>query len=176
MIATTLAPEPAAAAVSTVTADTIARAATQFVTAGSSTGLVPASSAFILAEGVINAMLWIKWKGVVAGAGAFLALGIGAGVGAGFSSPRAAARGDDVNLVQAKPDVKTTDAQPSPAEQYRRSKRYDAAEKAYQELPRDPLRRKTKLRRFTSVPGCHRRIMLRHLLPWPSDILGPRGH
>ncbi len=134
VIATTLAPEPAAAAVSTVTADTIARAATQFVTAGSSTGLVPASSAFILAEGVIKAMFWIKWKGVVVGAGAFLALGIGAGVGAGFSSPRAAARGDDVNLVQAKPDIKTTDTQLSPAEQYRALlKRYNDAVKAYQE-------------------------------------------
>ena len=134
LVATALAPEPATAALPTVTADAIARAATQFVTGGSATGLVAGSSAATLAEGVIKAMLWTEWKSIAVAAGVFLAVGVGAGVGAGFTSPRAAARGENPKLVQKKTEAMPTDAQPSPADQYRCVlKRYDDALKAYEE-------------------------------------------
>ena len=126
-----LAADSASAAVTETIVDATARAAMRFASGVSTAGAVPAS-AVILAEGVIQAMLWTKLKGIAVASGILMALGVGAGIGAGYASPHASAPGD--GPVPPKSEARAIDPQPSPADQYRALvQRYDDALKAARE-------------------------------------------
>src|SRR5262249_34027959 len=116
LFASILALDPAAAAIPAATVDTMARAASQFAAGKVAAGMVPASTVLI-AEGIIKTMLSIKIKGFAVVAGVLLTIGIGAGIGLGFSHSAASPPGE--RSPQVKTDATPSQAEPSPAEQYR---------------------------------------------------------
>jgi RNA polymerase sigma factor (sigma-70 family) len=122
--------ETAAAAISASTVDATARAATRFAA-----GAVPAStSAMILVEGVVQAMLWSKLKAVSVAAGLLLAFGLTAGVVSGFSPRVVGTRDDEPQSAQKGAHVTSALAKKElpPAEQFRALvKRWDDAVAAY---------------------------------------------
>ncbi len=129
--------ETASAAIAASTVDATAPAATRFAAGGASTlGAVPAStSAMILGEGVVQAMLWTKLKAVSVAAGLLLAFGLTAGVVLGFSPRVAGPRGDEPPSVQKAAYVTSALAKADvpPAEQFRALvKRWDDAMASYQ--------------------------------------------
>jgi RNA polymerase sigma factor (sigma-70 family) len=123
-----LKPEPASAAVSQITVDAVARAATYFAA-----GHATASAVSTLAEGVIMAMFWTKLKAITLASVMILTIGVGAGVGAGlgFAAQDVEKRGVPKSGASAAPTPKM----PTPAEQYRALlKSYDDAMRAYTRL------------------------------------------
>ena len=125
-LASTLAPAPASAGITEAATDALVEAAMSFAA-----GTVPAAtSAVILARGVIQAMLWNKLKASAIAAGLLLALG--AGLGVGLATPLASASGKNDGQAVKEAAGKAADPEPSPADQYRALvKRYEAAQKIY---------------------------------------------
>ncbi len=109
--------------------DATARAASRFAAGTSAAGTVPASvPAVVLAEGVIAAMTWTKFKGIVATAGLLLAVAVGVGIGAGLAGPA------PQEPAKPQPTAKVEPAGPSPAEQFQTlAKRHAELFEAYSE-------------------------------------------
>ena len=123
--------ETASAAIAASTVDATVRAATRFAAAGGSTaGAAASTSAMILGEGVVQAMLWTRLKAVSVAAGLMLAFGLTAGVVSGFSPRVAGPRGDEPPSAQKATHVTSALAKADvpPAEQFRTLvKRWDDA-------------------------------------------------
>jgi hypothetical protein len=150
LLAAVLGPEPASAAVSQLTVDTVVRAAIRFAAGRARAGIGPAS-ATVLAEGVINAMFWTKLKAIAIAAGVLLTAGIGTGVG--FSLKPAPQ--DPEKRVESKSGyiAGPKSKQPSPAEQYRALvKDYDLAMAAFNKLGE---KAKTDAEREAAYKGHH---------------------
>ncbi len=113
--------------------DATARLAGPFANGPPAAGTVPAS-ALILAEGVIEAMTWTKWKVIAAVAGALLAIGGGIRAASGLRAPSADEAAKSSSESQPKPAAQAVAAaNPSPADRYRALvKKYDDALKVYQ--------------------------------------------
>jgi RNA polymerase sigma factor (sigma-70 family) len=109
--------------------DATARLAWRFASGPGAAGVVPASaSALKLAEGVLGAMTWTRWKGIAAVVGGLIALGGGIGAASGLL-----ARPQD-NPAKPKAEVRAVDGKSTAAERYRALvKRWDDALKVYQE-------------------------------------------
>ncbi|WP_422924346.1 sigma-70 family RNA polymerase sigma factor [Singulisphaera sp. PoT] len=128
-----LAPEAAPAALPEALVAAVARAALTFATGGSlpRAGAVSAS-AIALAEGVIQAMLWTKIKGLMIAATVLLTLSVGAGLGVG--GVLASSSSGEARTTTSEDEDKVSPEELPPAEQYRALvKRYDDAIKVYQE-------------------------------------------
>jgi RNA polymerase sigma factor (sigma-70 family) len=148
--------------------DATARLASRFASGQGAAGVVPASaSALKLAEGVIEAMTWTKWKGIAAVVGGLIALGGGIGIASGFF-PRTADEPAKEN-----PPARSEAKDLSPQEQYQALvKRHEDAMKAFNEAyqkGKDPKEGLEIAARLFPRPDDHAPLFLALAKQYPGD-------